>query len=53
MKMHNKAIMRERHLTPTIGEIITHLNGSKIFSKIDLKDFFHTYWFIPIQKTLE
>lgn len=41
MKMPNKAIMRERHLTPTVDEIITQLNGSKMFSKIDLKDGYH------------
>lgn len=37
MKMPNKAIMHERHLTRTIDEIITQLNGSKMFVIIDLK----------------
>ena len=33
----NKAISRERHLTPTIDELVVRLNGAAKFSKIDLK----------------
>lgn len=29
----NKAIKREQHITPTIGEIISDLNGATLFSK--------------------
>ena len=36
MREPNKAIMLTRHVCPTIGELITDLNGSSIFSKIDL-----------------
>ncbi|XP_069463338.1 vomeronasal type-2 receptor 1-like [Ambystoma mexicanum] len=36
MRLHNAAIKRERHITPTLDEIITDLTGSKVFSKIDL-----------------
>ncbi|KAK9722338.1 hypothetical protein QE152_g19754 [Popillia japonica] len=35
------AIKRVRHLTPTIDDIIVALNGSKFFSKLDLKDGYH------------
>lgn len=41
MKNPNKAILRERHLTPTIEEVIAQLNGATTFSKIDLKDGYH------------
>jgi len=33
----NKAIKRERHVTPTVDDIIVKLNGAKFISKIDLK----------------
>jgi len=33
----NKAIKRERHVTPTVDDIVVKLNGAKIISKIDLK----------------
>ena len=36
MRQVNKAIKRERHVTPTISEIVNDLNGAKIFSKLDL-----------------
>ena len=36
MRQANQAIKRERHVTPTIKEIIGDLNGAKVFSKFDL-----------------
>ena len=36
MREANKANQRERHLTPTIKEIIKALNGATVFSKLDL-----------------
>ena len=36
MRQVNKAIKRERHVTPTISEIVNDLNGAKIFNKLDL-----------------
>ncbi len=36
MRQANQAIKRERHVTPTIKEIIGDLNGAKVFSKLDL-----------------
>ena len=37
IRMANKAIERERHPMPTIDELIHDLNGSNVFSKMDLK----------------
>ncbi|XP_028413864.1 uncharacterized protein K02A2.6-like [Dendronephthya gigantea] len=36
MRQANKAIQRERHITPTIKEVIGDLNGATVFSKLDL-----------------
>ena len=38
MRLPNKAIERERHITPTIDDIITELNCAQLFSKIDLNN---------------
>ena len=37
----NQAIKRERHVTLTIGDIMLELNGSTVFSKVDLNKEFH------------
>ena len=36
MRMANTAIMRERHPIPTVDEVLSEMNGAKVFSKIDL-----------------
>ena len=36
MRQANTAIQRERHITPTIKEVIADLNGFTVFSKLDL-----------------
>ena len=41
MRRANEAIIRERHPIPTVGELLHDLNGSTVFSKIDLKWGFH------------
>ncbi len=41
MRCVNEAIQRERHITPTITEIIADVNGSRIFSKLDLNQGYH------------
>ena len=41
MRKANQAIKRERHVTPTIDDIVLELNGSKVFSKVDLYKGFH------------
>ena len=36
MRQANQAVKQERHVTPTIKEIIGDLNGAKVFSKLDV-----------------
>ena len=36
MRLANKAIKRERHMTPTVDDMIHDLNGAKVFSRLDL-----------------
>ena len=36
MRQANKAVQRERHITPTIKEVIGDLNGATVFSKLEL-----------------
>ena len=37
----NKAISRERHLLPTLDEVIHDLKGATVFSKLDLNQDYH------------
>ena len=41
MREPNKAIQRSRHITPTLDDMILDLNGSKVFSKMDLRNGYH------------
>ena len=41
MRQANKAIKRERHITPTIDDIIAKLSDSTVFSKLDMNQGFH------------
>ena len=41
MRRANEAIERERHPIPVIEEVLHDLNGSTVFSKLDLKRGFH------------
>ena len=41
MRRANVAIVRERHPIPTVEEILYKMNGSTVFSKVDLKWGFH------------
>ena len=41
MRRANEAIIRERHPIPTIEEVLYDLNGSIVFSKLDLRWGFH------------
>ena len=40
MRRANEAIVRERHPIPTIEEVLYDLNGSTVFSKLDLNGAF-------------
>jgi hypothetical protein len=42
MCLPNKAVKRERHITPTIDDIIVELTGAKVFSKLDLNSGYQT-----------
>ena len=41
MRKAKRAIIRERHPIPTVDEVLYQLNGSTIFSRLDLKWGFH------------
>ena len=41
MREAYKAIPRERHLMPTLDEVIHDLNGATVFSKLDLNQGYH------------
>lgn len=41
MREANEAILRTRHVTPTLDEFIKDLSGSTVFSKVDLKAGYH------------
>ena len=41
MPLANRAIQRERYLMPTDDDMINDLNGSKVYSKLDLNDGYH------------
>ena len=43
MRSLNKAIIRERHLIPTIDDVVSDFNGCKVFSKIDLNQGYHQF----------
>ena len=41
MRRANQTIIRERHPIPIVEELLHDLNGSTVFSKVDLKWGFH------------
>ena len=41
MHCPNTAIRREKHVTPTVNDFIQALNGSTVFSKVDLNSAYH------------
>ena len=41
MRQPNKAIGRERHISPTVDDIISELGQAKVFSKLDLNQGYH------------
>lgn len=41
MRRVNKAIIRERHIIPTLDDVVVDLNGCKVFSKLDLTQGYH------------
>ena len=47
MREANKAILRERHPTPTVDDLIHALNGATVFSKLDLRSGYHKLSLAP------
>jgi hypothetical protein len=43
MRQANKAIIRHHFPVPTVDELLLDMNGSKVFSKIDMKMGFHQF----------
>lgn len=41
MRQANALIIRERHPIPTVDEILYNVNGSEVFSKLDLRSGYH------------
>lgn len=52
MRQVNTAIKRERHITPTIDDVILDLNGSRVFSKLDLNSGYHQVELAPDSRNL-
>ena len=47
MRAPNTAIRREHHITPTVDDIVAQLNGSTVFSKLDLNNGYHQIELAP------
>lgn len=43
MRQANRAIVRHHYPVPTVDELLLDMNGSKVFSKIDMKMGFHQF----------
>lgn len=52
MRQVNTAIKRERHITPTIDDVILDLNGPRVFSKLDLNSGYHQVELAPESRTI-
>ena len=52
MRRANEAILRERHPFPTIDEITQGMNGSCVFSKLDLKWGYHQLKLTPASRDI-
>lgn len=52
MRAANTAIKRIRHPIPTVKDISLELNGSKVFSKLDMSQSYHQLELAPESRTL-
>lgn len=52
MRAANKAIKRVKHVMPTLEELIHDLNGSKVFSKLDLSQGYHQIELAPESRSI-
>ena len=47
MREENKAVKREKHLMPTIDDLLADLNGATVFSKLDVSSGYHQLELAP------
>ena len=47
MRRTNEAVLRERHVMPTVDDVINDLNGATVFSKLDLNQGYHQLELTP------
>ena len=47
MRQANRAILREKHPVPTVGETLQEISNAKLFSKLDLNMAFHQIELAP------
>ncbi|MCG8430742.1 MAG: RNA-directed DNA polymerase, partial [Candidatus Omnitrophica bacterium] len=47
MREANKAIQRERHVIPTLDDLVNDLNGATVFSTLDLSSAYHQLELAP------
>ncbi|XP_075550350.1 uncharacterized protein LOC142583755 [Dermacentor variabilis] len=52
MRVVNTVIQRERHLCPTVDDVIIALNGATMFSNLDLKNGYHQLELDPSSRQL-
>ena len=52
MRRANEAIVRERHPIPTTDDVLHNMNGSKMFSKLDLKMGYHQLELHPDSRSI-
>ena len=52
MREANQAVKREKHLMPTVDDLITDLNGATVFSKLDLSSGYHQFELSPESRNI-
>ncbi|KAK3092635.1 hypothetical protein FSP39_005203 [Pinctada imbricata] len=52
MRLPNQAVKREKHIMPTVEDIISEVSGSKHFSKLDLNAGFHQIELAPESRNI-
>ena len=50
MRRANEAVIRERHPIPTVDEVLIDMNGSSVFSRLDLKWGYHQIELDPVRR---
>ena len=50
MRRANETILRTRHVTPKLDDIIHDLNGATVFSKLDMRSGYHQLELEPVSR---